>query len=316
MKESSPVTQYTLLSSSGDGRVHHHLMSQEAKNNIEEANEIAWATLVSSNDMDPRLPVKTVDPEYSYLKEAQKLTWTDDYFDVLVDKKKKDDQEQDEEGIIAVFDLDYEAMEQYYTDIGWAAFAVSIFVKPLFLAAMAGLYPCFIRKNVRWQAQAQHVAITEEGIRFVQEKRPSCWGLACTDRGKVSKTAINDHGSTPVPFDMITDCEVHEPAGNTCLCIPNVLTVVNLDNVSSGGKEIKIAGLKDPHGFQKMVWAMKRRGAQQKAGTTSSTLASQYDATTVQLLQDIREELRTNNALLQRQMGRGEPEVTNVMTRL
>ena len=98
-----------------------------------------------------------------------------------------------------------------------------------------------------------------------------------------------------VPFDKITDCDVAEPAGNTCLCVRNVLAVVNVDTASSGNdgrKELKLAGLKDPHGFKKLVWAMKR--AQQKQTSNDSTEMTS-------LLREIRYELRTNNELLQKQ---------------
>ena len=37
--------------------------------------------------------------------------------------------------------------------------------------------------------------------RYVKEKRKSCCGLPCTDRGRESKT---------VPYDKFTDCDVQE----------------------------------------------------------------------------------------------------------
>ena len=46
--------------------------------------------------------------------------------------------------------------------------------------------------------------------------------------------------------------------------MPNVLSRVTVDTASSGTKndgkwvELNLAGLKDPHGFKKVVWAMKR----------------------------------------------------------
>ena len=48
--------------------------------------------------------------------------------------------------------------------------------------------------------------------------------------------------------------------------MPNVLSRVTVDTASSGTKnenglvqhELNLAGLKDPHGFKKLVWAMKR----------------------------------------------------------
>jgi hypothetical protein len=113
---------------------------------------------------------------------------------------------------------------------------------------------------------------------------------------------------------MITDCDIGEPAGNTCLCIANVLSTVNVDTASSGSegkKELKIAGLKDPHAFKKLVWAMKRS---QREGTAFAPSApSALDMADRQLqqsgganedvamiLRDIRDELRQNNDLLQK----------------
>ena len=38
--------------------------------------------------------------------------------------------------------------------------------------------------------------------RYVKEKRKTCCGLPCTDKGRESKT---------VPYDKITDCDVQDP---------------------------------------------------------------------------------------------------------
>ena len=104
-----------------------------------------------------------------------------------------------------------------------------------------------------------------------------------------------------VPFDKITDCDVEEPAGNSCLCIPNVLSIVNVDTASSGTdgrKEIRLAGLKNPHGFKKLVWAMKRQ--QQRDRSSSDRVATNNEEINT-LLREIRDELRANNERLQRQ---------------
>ena len=108
-----------------------------------------------------------------------------------------------------------------------------------------------------------------------------------------------------VPFDKITDCDITEPAGNTCVCVPNVLSVVNVDIASSGQdgkKELRLAGLKDPHSFKRLVWAMKR--AQQGAAPSSMSMTarsstSESETEVASLLREIRDELRANNELLQ-----------------
>merc|ERR1712179_563376 len=146
------------------------------------------------------------------------------------------------------------------------------------------------------------------GIRYVEDRRKTCWGMACMDRGKVSKT---------VPFDKITDCDVHEPAGNTCICIKNILSVVNVDTASSGQgglKELRLAGLKNPHDFKKLVWAMKRSHGSAGSGAVSQVPAALEmvrcndnngpDVTSILL--EIRDELRTHNDLLHRMQGKEE----------
>jgi hypothetical protein len=237
------------------------------------------ATLV-----DPSLyldkPAKTVDSQYANLAELRNITWTDTFF-------------EDDDDVIAVFDFDYDAVEDFYTSVGWVSFGATLLYTPLFVLSLFGLTPCYIRSNVRWNTRAQHVAISRDGIRFVRDKRPCCWGLPCTDQGKNSKT---------VPFDKITDCDIAEPAGNTCFCITNVLSVVNVDTASSGTdgkKELQLAGVRDPHSFKKLVWAMKR--AQQGTAPSSYQMvnrAAENTGDVTSLLREIRDELRTNNELL------------------
>jgi hypothetical protein len=134
----------------------------------------ATATAVASK-VALGLPIHTVSPQFQHLPEALNLDWSDDFF-------------EDDDDVVAVFDFDYERMEAYYAKIGWVALGSTILCKPLMLAALFGLAPCYLRSNVRWSVQAQHVAITRDGIRFVRDKRQTCWGNRCTDAGKSSKT--------------------------------------------------------------------------------------------------------------------------------
>jgi hypothetical protein len=124
------------------------------------------ATLVGS---------KKANGEYSNLPEAQNLTWEDNFFD-------------DDPDVVAVFDFDYQAMEDFNTSVGWAAIAATLIYTPIFVISMIGLAPCYLRSNAKWSSQAQHVAITRDGIRFVRDRRQCCWGMQCTDQGKSSKT--------------------------------------------------------------------------------------------------------------------------------
>jgi len=230
---------------------------------------------------------KALDAKYASLANLrQELNWNDSYFE-----------DEDDGDVIAVFDFDYDNMEKFYTSMGWATLASSCLYTPFFMASLIGLVPCYLRQNVRWSTRSKHVAITQDGIRFVQERRPCCWGLPCSDKGKSSKT---------VPFDKITDCDIEEPAGNSCLCVPNILCTVNVDTASSGTegrKELKLTGLKDPHSFKKLVWAMKR--SQQGSAPASTNMVADRGAggnasseEVSSLLREIRDELRVNNQLL------------------
>lgn len=240
---------------------------------------------------------RMVGPKFAHIPETRGLIWYDDFFD-------------DEDDVVAVFDLDYKQMEIYYASLGWVGFAAtSCFLPNLFGCLLLTGFPCFLNKNVRWNTRAQHVAITRDGIRFVYDRRHTCWGLPACDAGKQSKT---------IPFDKIADCDIVEPAGNTCLCVPNTLHSVHVDTASSGNDyrrhELTLVGLKDPFAFKKLVWAMKRSVASDlypglvapKGDNDSMPLfgtqtaehvvvadGSNENVTT--LLRDIREELRRQN---------------------
>ena len=96
------------------------------------------------------------------------LTWSDTFFD-------------NEPDVIAVFDFDYPAIESFKTSVGWISMIC------LFPSAVC-LVPCYLNANVKWQARAMHVALTVDGIKFVDDKHKTWCGLMCSDKGKVSKT--------------------------------------------------------------------------------------------------------------------------------
>lgn len=157
-----------------------------------------------------------------------------------------------DQGLISVWDFDYETIIGFKTQFEYAKL---IFVPPMWLSCLC-CYPCFLKQNVEWSTRAKHVALTVDGIRYVQDRHPTLCGLPFSDRGKESKT---------VPYDKITDCDVQEPAGAACCCcIPNVLSRVHVDTASSGpGKEgmtheLQLEGLKFANEFKAAVWSMKR----------------------------------------------------------
>ena len=145
----------------------------------------AYAVVPTREDDFPSTPValaelnhpayRNVSPEYAHLPEARYLGWEDDFFD-------------DDDDIVAVFDIDYKSMEHYYASLGWMFLGATLFFPNCFGIALLGLVPCYLNRNVQWNVRAQHVAVTRDGIRFVHDKHKTCWGYACADAGKRSKT--------------------------------------------------------------------------------------------------------------------------------
>ena len=123
---------------------------------------------------------------------------------------------------------------------------------------------CLLEKNVRDRVNATHVAITEDGLRHVVDEHKTQCRYGFQDQGLVSKT---------VPFRMITDASVAEPAGKSgpiCCMVPNTLATLYVDTASSGGSgldvhgravnlhELEIAGLVDPTALKNDIWGMVR----------------------------------------------------------
>ena len=290
------------------------------------------------------------------LPEAKDLSWNDDFFE---------DDDDAGVGIVAVFDFDYEKIVSFRTQYTYARQLSIVYLctayiylsidegDEIFALLPTALYilslaPILVKFQVRWEAYAQHVVVTRDGIRYVRDKRRSCWGFSICDRGKHSKT---------VPFDKITDCDIVEPAGNSCLCIPNILMDVHVDTASSGsdGKphELVLSGLKDAHGFKKLVWAMKRAkeagggpfgyyqaptetlssshqqqqfnksiemaNMAMEGGTHNNIQCTDLDSKEIKgILHEIRDELRENNQLLRQQArtqkgGNGYNKTTDIV---
>mmetsp|Transcript_99626 Transcript_99626/g.321198 ORF Transcript_99626/g.321198 Transcript_99626/m.321198 type:complete len:252 (-) Transcript_99626:150-905(-) len=199
-------------------------------------------------------------------------------------------------GLNVPFDFDYEAIIDFNTKKKWAEF---VFV-PVSWISVICCYPCFLSQNVEWTAEAQHVALTIDGIRYVQEKHPSYCGMSCTDVGKTSKT---------VPYDKITDCDLQEPAGMACVCcVPETLTVVRVDTASSGDSggvarhDLELAGLKHAGEFKRAVWDMKRGTASAGASAPAAQLqAPRQNGMELTVLMEIRSELQQLTSLLKEQ---------------
>jgi hypothetical protein len=214
------------------------------------------------------------------------------------------------DGIVAVFDFDYGAV----IDFDWQVKLCAYMMCPPVTLILPSLCcePCFAKQNIEWNTKAMHVAVHQDGIKFVNDKHPTGCGLSCTDQGKSSKT---------VPFDKLTDCDVQEPAGTAVCCfIDNVLSTVTVDTASSGqpvgpgqsNHELELRGLKDPHGFKKCVWDCKR-GAVNLRDTSAPVAAAAMamdrgggGAELAPILLEIRDELRAQTQLLQKSQEKSE----------
>lgn len=189
-----------------------------------------------------------------------------------MDRPFEDDYFKNEEDVLAVYDFDYGASTDfnYKLQVRQSVCTVCVipYCWPCLPCSLAFIYAPIFKENVIDAVEAQHLAITRDGIKYIVDKHKSGCRLDCQDVGKVSKT---------VPFDKITDCDVEEPAGASgpfCCLVQNVLYRVNVDTASgSRGEgnthELSLAGLKDPHQFKKDVWSMKR--GEGIAGSPNST---------------------------------------------
>jgi hypothetical protein len=191
---------------------------------------------------------------------------------------------KNEEGVLAVYDFDYEAASDFGYKLGLRTslcMAASIpYCWPFFPFVACFLYSPMFYDNIKEVTEAQHVAITRDGIKYVTERHKSGCRCDCQDVGKQSKT---------VPFDKITDCDIREPAGSSgpcCCMVENVLHEVNVDTASGNrtagnAYELVLKGLKDPDQFKRDVWSMKRgegiSGISASAGLMAAPVELQMD---------------------------------------
>lgn len=180
--------------------------------------------------------------------------------------------------------------------------------------------PCYIGyvhacgvKNMINAVDARKLVLTADGIRYTVDKHPAGCRFAFQEKGRISKT---------VPYDMITDCDIEEPAGSSgplCCLVPNVLTKVHVDTASSGviqtdkgtviKHELSLEGLVDPHGFKSRVWEMRRstisrNSAAPKAVTMArDTGAAKTESASVVVLKEQNNLLRQQVKLLEKIAG-------------
>jgi len=168
---------------------------------------------------------------------------------------------QNEEGLIQEFEYDYDLVNEFDTQLGKAYAQLVCLTSFCFYPGLC-CYWCCEKQNIIDRNNAKHVCITQDGIRYSVAQHKAGCRCDCMEEGKKQKT---------VPFDKITDCDVTEPAGASgpvCCLVNNTVPVVVVDTASSGQvgqdgqvmHELEIRGLKDPHGFKKLVWQVKREG--------------------------------------------------------
>jgi len=154
------------------------------------------------------------------------------------------------EGILHVFDFDYEKIQQFQLKLGES----EAFWVPFCIPCAYGMWHFFEKQNTIDAIRAKHVAITRDGIRYVVDRHMTGCRHDFEEVGQKTKTVL---------FDKITDCDIEQPAGASgpfwCL-VQNTLTKVNIDTTSSH-HELVLTGLKDPQGFKSTVWRMRRDGA-------------------------------------------------------
>jgi len=176
-------------------------------------------------------------------------------------------------------------------------------------------YCLYTKENIVEATEAQHLAISRDGIRYVVEKHTAkqCCCFPDLVQGRVSKT---------VPYDKMTDCDVEEPAGASFVCglccpVEHTLAIVQVDTASGAGKaegghELSLKGLIDPESFKRDVWAMKRGEAvdgvdgtvapvtvrMARDGSSSSGAATSSGSSSPSLLQAMQELLVVNKQQL------------------
>ncbi|CAK9008789.1 Uncharacterized protein SCF082_LOCUS10017 [Durusdinium trenchii] len=81
----------------------------------------------------------------------------------------EDDFFDNERHLVGVFDFDYDEIEDFETKVAWVSLLSIPCIWPLSLACCG---PCFLQQNVEWRTRAQHVALTEDGIKYVTDREP------------------------------------------------------------------------------------------------------------------------------------------------
>jgi hypothetical protein len=212
-------------------------------------NDFIAPIATSIHQKDEELPVN----------KAYLVTWEDTFFD-------------DEENLIAVFDFDYPLMEAHQVKVYTTANLVFLlcvlpdlclsrpldgwwfYVKVAFYTLIIVDSFCFLKKKVQWDVYSHHLCITRDGIKYVRDKRKTCFVCPCTDARKTTQI---------VPLDKVTNVDIMEPVGKTYCCIRNTLTTVIISKAPAylESRSLELRGLKEPCKFKNYIMELKRANA-------------------------------------------------------
>ena len=166
-----------------------------------------------------------------------------------------------QEDILKSFSFDYEALTVYGQQKAFSDNCAHPGLLVLLLTLLGPGVPvavmllCFHfrcgKDNVRDAVHARHVALTNDGIRYIVDKHP---GGCRNAQGEVAKT------SRTIPYDKISDCDVVEPGGadGACACVCPAMRTFYTFNVATGTESFSLRGLDAPYELKKDVWSMKR----------------------------------------------------------
>ena len=157
--------------------------------------------------------------------------------------------------ILKTYSFNYEALTAYKQKLYRSELCGLILVPPALLCGILN-YPCTML-NIRDEVHARHIALTQDGLRYIVDKHPTGCRLQCQDEGRSSQT---------VPYDKITDCDVEEPAGSEgCPCLLVERTMYTFNVATANGPALGNAmagpglwGIDAPYELKKDVWSMKR----------------------------------------------------------
>lgn len=187
------------------------------------------------------------------------------------------------QGSVAEYEFNKEKLTQE-----WEQGMLAQYLNPCcvpFVCCWLPKYCLVDQPNVQDKIASMRVFLTDENIEFEDGPYYTGFRFDCCGR----------HGKTHqvIPFDRVQDVRLVEPAGNFCFCFPfrNALVGVQTAGASafpgkgnwipggvfqlgkSGGAEMDLWGLMDPHGFRGQVLDKKRTRSSRGDGVSGAGAA-------------------------------------------